>query len=108
MKMTITFDAENCREMSDCIGILHLLMDAASHDAQHGQKIIDSLAPFLPPRVMRVLPDIVRIEGITRMDELYAVVSDPSLSKGKYGLGAKSRTELFAAIRLAADCKGEG
>ena len=101
MKMTITFDAQNCREMSDCIGVLHMLMAAVAHDDQLGKSIIDSLAPFLPPRVMRVLPDIVRAEGITSMDELYAVASDPALVKGKYGLGAKSRTELFAAIRFA-------
>ena len=118
MKMTITFDPENCREMSDCIGVLHLLMDAASHDAQHGQKVIDSLAPFLSPRVMRVLPDIVRREGITSKKELECLVgSGAALLKSSYGLGAKSRRELCKAIvevdraefaRLVADCKGEG
>lgn len=101
MKMTITFDAKNCREMSDCIGVLHMLMEAVAHDDQHGQSIIDRLAPFLPPRVMKVLPDIVKREGITSLDELYAVASDQALAKGKYGLGAKSRTELFAAIKRA-------
>lgn len=101
MKMTITFDPKNWREMSDCIGILHLMMEAVAHDDQHGQTIIDSLAPLLPPRVMKVLPDIVRTEGVTSMDDLCSVVSDPVLSKGKYGLGAKSRTELFAAIKRA-------
>ena len=101
MKTTITFDPKNWREMSDCIGFLHMLMEAVAHDALHGQTIIDGLAPFLPPRVMKVLPDIVRTEGVTNMDDLYSVVSDLALAKGKYGLGAKSRTELFAAIKRA-------
>ena len=101
MKMTITFDPRDRHEMSDCIGTLRLLMEAAQHDAAIGQQIIDALAPFLLPRVLKVLPDIVQSEGVTTFDELYAVFADPALIKGKYRMGAKSRTEFFSAYARA-------